>query len=119
MSDKSLNKITTELRRSEISVDEFVLYNTILLKYEAIPEFDAVFFASPSAVESFSDNFGTDVLVKKDVIALGDVTADAIKKIFKKIGGLIVPEQSRSNLAICSYALQFLYTAAKDAKRIR
>ncbi|HPN84103.1 MAG TPA: uroporphyrinogen-III C-methyltransferase [Victivallales bacterium] len=108
VSDKSFKKMTAELRRAGILVDEIVLYKTIPVNYSTLPEFDAVFFASPSAAESFKNNFGSTALRKKDVVVLGDVTADALKKIFKKIGRLVVPEQSKAVLAIQTYALQLV-----------
>ncbi|MEM4248397.1 MAG: uroporphyrinogen-III synthase, partial [Candidatus Nanoarchaeia archaeon] len=117
-SDKSLKDLSEGLRNRNFKVDEIILYKTIPLKYNNLPEFDAIFFASPSAVEAFKNNFGNDILIEKDVISLGNITADTIKKTFKSTGKIFIPEKSTGIIAIQKYALnylnEFLWSNAKS-----
>ena len=59
-------------------VVDTVLYNNIPCEYEECPDFTTVFFASSSAVKSFTNQFGEEALENKIVVAIGEPTAKSL-----------------------------------------
>ncbi|MFO7936318.1 MAG: uroporphyrinogen-III C-methyltransferase [Kiritimatiellia bacterium] len=55
-----------------------ILYRNEFIRYPRIPDFDIVFFASASAVQSFVSQAGTEILKGKYVLAIGKPTADEL-----------------------------------------
>lgn len=79
-SDKAETELAEELRRRGAMVDDCILYHNEPIKYESMPDFDAVFFASASAVEVFDNQWGLGGLADKTVMAIGNPTLSALKK---------------------------------------
>jgi uroporphyrinogen-III synthase len=70
------------LRQGGALVEDVVLYENVNVRYESLPPFDAVFFASASAVESFAGQFGgRGVLEGKTIVAIGGPTETALRAI--------------------------------------
>jgi uroporphyrinogen-III synthase len=68
-----------------------------------MPEFDAVYFASASAVESFIEQWGADALKNKTVLAIGGPTQTSLKSFGLKadiIGEMATVERSLYALAV-------------------
>jgi uroporphyrinogen-III synthase len=63
-------------------VDDIVLYDNrpVLRDGVALPEFDAVFFASTSGVESFASRYGVKGLPGKDIFVIGEPTRNALPR---------------------------------------
>ena len=61
-------------------VTDCVIYKNQLKNYSILPEFDAVIFASSSAVSAFVTNFKSAALDQKVVVAIGGPTANALSK---------------------------------------
>jgi uroporphyrinogen-III synthase len=68
------------LRGLGASVTDAVLYRNEPIRYEKLPAFDAVFFASASAAESFVAQFGVAALDGKTVAVIGQPTAAALNR---------------------------------------
>ena len=68
------------LRERGATVTDCILYRNEEVRYDNLPAFDAVFFASASAVESFLCQFGAERLNGKKVAVLGTPTANALRK---------------------------------------
>jgi uroporphyrinogen-III synthase len=56
-------------------VEDAILHRNVPVKHDALPKFDAVLFASASAVQSFVDQWGAAALNDKAVVAMGEPTA--------------------------------------------
>ncbi|MCG2661114.1 MAG: uroporphyrinogen-III synthase, partial [Kiritimatiellae bacterium] len=69
-------------------VTDCVLYANKPLRPERIPAFDAVFFASASAVEAFVALAPVDALAGKMVVALGKPTLTALQKYGVRVDAL-------------------------------
>jgi uroporphyrinogen-III synthase len=95
-SDKANENLACELRKLGAVVTDEIIYRNVPVKYEKLPEFDAVVFASSSAVESFRDNFGLEKLKGKDTVAIGKPTLETLKK-FKCKSNLILAKEATVN----------------------
>ena len=73
-SDKAGGELATALRQMGAVVEDCILYRNERLSYDALPSFDAVFFASGSAVEAFEALWGRAALQGKTVLAIGQPT---------------------------------------------
>ncbi|MBQ7188785.1 MAG: uroporphyrinogen-III C-methyltransferase [Kiritimatiellae bacterium] len=79
-SEKAGESVAGALRERGATVTDCILYRNEEVRYDNLPRFDAVFFASASAVESFLNQFGADRLTGKKVVVLGNPTATALRK---------------------------------------
>ncbi len=61
-------------------VTDCVLYRNDPISYDVLPEFDAVFFASASAVEVFVKQWGTESLQGQIITAIGRPTCESLGK---------------------------------------
>lgn len=77
-SDKAESDMADALRRLGAAVDDCVLYRNEQIVFDAKPEFDAVFFASASAVEAFDKQWGMDGFAGKTVAVIGKPTLSAL-----------------------------------------
>ena len=77
-SQKAGAELADGLRAAGAEVDDVVLYENRFVEYDRCPEFDAVFFASASAVESFVAQWGADALKDKTILAIGGPTKEAL-----------------------------------------
>ncbi len=102
-SDKAGKDVSCELRRTGAIVTEETLYRNVPVKYEKLPEFDAVIFASSSAVHAFLDNFGSGKLKGKYIVAIGKPTLETLKKL-KCTGKIILAKEATVNACIDSLA---------------
>ncbi len=79
-SDKAGDGLAKVLREQGGVVTDCLLYDNVPIQYESLPVFDAVFFASASAVEQFMDAWGIGPLEEKRVVVIGQPTATALRK---------------------------------------
>ncbi len=108
-SDIARKSLSRSLKKYGLNVDEFANYRTVALKYDKLPEFDAAFFASGSAVDAFIGNFGAKSLEMKIVAAIGRETAGALEK--SGIAVHIVPSVNSAEAAISSLAVEIIRMA--------
>lgn len=78
-SDKAGDDIAVALRRGGATVDDCVLYRNESIEYDAKPEYDAVFFASASAVEAYDRQWGVGSLAGRTVAVIGKPTLSALE----------------------------------------
>ena len=78
--DKAGPQLAEDLRALGAEVDDYTIYENERIAYDEQPEFDAVFFASASGVESFIDQWGTEALAGKTLAVIGKPTAHALEK---------------------------------------
>jgi len=78
-SDKAGNDLAEFFKTLGAKVTDCVLYRNEAIKYDVLPEFDAVFFASASAVEVFVSQWGGKTLGGKTVAAIGRPTKDSLE----------------------------------------
>lgn len=102
-SDKSDERLTRELRKCGAVVTDEILYRNIPVKYDSLPDFDSVLFASSSAVEAFQNNFGLKNLKGKYTVAIGKPTLETLKKIKCK-GNIILAKDATIESCIESLA---------------
>lgn len=79
-SDKAGPQLAEALRQTGADVEDAILYDNERIAYDHQPGFDAVFFASASAVEAFIDQWGAAALAGKTVAVIGQPTAAAMEK---------------------------------------
>jgi uroporphyrinogen III methyltransferase/synthase len=91
-SDKAGKRLTNELCMMGACVFDEILYRNIPLKYEKLPDFDAVVFASSSAVESFRDSFGLEKLNGKYTVVIGRPTLETLKRFKCKSNNILAKE---------------------------
>jgi uroporphyrinogen-III synthase len=78
-SDKAGPELADALRELGATVEDRVLYRNARIHYDRLPGFDAVFFASTSAVEAFEALWGVAPLAGKLVVAIGKPTVRALE----------------------------------------
>lgn len=102
-SQKAGPELADELHSFGAHVTDCVLYHNVIVRYPEIPEFDSVYFASASAVESFVEQWGADALKNKKVLAIGGPTQTSLKSFGLKadiIGEMATVERSLYALAV-------------------
>ncbi|HCE42499.1 MAG TPA: uroporphyrinogen-III C-methyltransferase [Lentisphaeria bacterium] len=102
-SDKADKRLTHELCMMGAAVTEEVIYRNVPVKHEKLPDFDAVLFASSSAVESFRDNFGLEKLKGNYTVVIGKPTLDTLKKL-KCRSNIVLAKEATINGCIDSLA---------------
>ncbi|HOK04699.1 MAG TPA: uroporphyrinogen-III C-methyltransferase [Victivallales bacterium] len=115
ISDQSSRELTEKLKSNSFKIDELALYKTLPVQYTELAPFDAIFFASPSAVKAFSMNFG-NILEGKDIISIGEVTSDAVKKTFSNYSSIVMPYEATASSAIKTYAIKILEKKIENLK---
>ncbi len=102
-SQKAGPELADGLRAAGAEVTDCVLYTNRMVCYPEVPEFDSVYFASASAVESFIEQWGAAVLKNKTVLAIGGPTQAALQSFGLKAavtGGMATVEESLHALAV-------------------
>ncbi len=79
-SDKAGASLAEALIELGAVVTDCVLYRNERIDYDRLPAFEAAFFASTSAVESFDEQWGVENLAGKRVVAIGKPTVEALEK---------------------------------------
>ncbi len=79
-SGKAGPRLAEALRETGAEVEDAILYGNEQVTYDALPSFDAVFFASASGVESFIGQWGFQCLENKTICAIGKPTAQALER---------------------------------------
>jgi len=79
-SDLAGSQLAEALRDTGAEVEDVVLYGNTPIVHDFLPEFDAVFFASSSAVDSFIAQRGIQPLKGKTVCAIGKPTFQTLEK---------------------------------------
>ncbi len=78
-SAKAGSAVADALRAVGAQVDDFILYDNVAVAHaDPLPPFDAVHFASASAVEAFVAAYGVSSLRGKDVFVMGEPTRAAL-----------------------------------------
>lgn len=102
-SQKAGPELADGLRAAGADVTDCILYENRFVKYDEKPEFDAVYFASASAVESFVAQWGVEALNGKTILAIGGPTQTSLKSFGLKadiIGEMATVEKSLHALAV-------------------
>jgi uroporphyrinogen III methyltransferase/synthase len=102
-SQKAGPELADGLRAAGAEVTDCVLYTNKMVHYPEPPEFDSVYFASASAVESFIEQWGVAVLKNKTILAIGGPTQAALQSFGLKaavIGEMATVEESLHALAV-------------------
>jgi uroporphyrinogen III methyltransferase/synthase len=79
-SDKTGSALADSLRALGLDVDECVLYHNRPVLYDRVPPFEAVFFASGSAVHGLMAQWGPAVLEDGTTLAIGEPTAQVLQQ---------------------------------------
>ncbi|MFZ2656215.1 MAG: uroporphyrinogen-III C-methyltransferase [Victivallales bacterium] len=114
-SDKAGKEISRELRRAGALLTDEVIYRNVPVKYEKLPGFDAVLFASSSALVSFLDNFGLEKLKGKYTVVIGRPTLDTLKKLKCKSNIVLAKEATING---CIESLAYHLTSERLISRV-
>ncbi len=101
-SDRAGEALSSTLRETFDHVEDVVICRNEKVVCE-MPVYDAVFFASVSAVESFAEQFGVEKLARKEVVVIGKMDASALRK--HGIENVVAPKQSTVEGAVEALAL--------------
>jgi len=102
-SQKAGPELANGLRAVGAEVTDCILYQNTVVKYGEVPEFDSVYFASASAVESFVAQWGAAALDGKTILAIGGPTQAALKSAGLNatvVGEMATVEKSMYALAV-------------------
>ena len=77
-SDKAGPELAEQLRKTGAEVEDAIIYDNVRIDYDALPEFDVVFFASASGADSLIGQWGVEALAGKTRVVIGKPTADAL-----------------------------------------
>ncbi len=93
-------------------VEDVILYDNNPVLHDRLPLFDAAFFASSSAVAAFVDQWPTDALAGKPVVAIGRPTAETLEK--RGIACTVVPDRATVSSAILALAADLISDVLKE-----
>jgi uroporphyrinogen III methyltransferase/synthase len=79
-SDKAGPQLADAIRATGAEVEDAVIYDNERIVHDELPEFEVVFFASASGVESFIKQWGVAALTGKTILVIGKPTAAALKQ---------------------------------------
>lgn len=81
-SSKAGDEVAESIRTAGAKVDDVVLYDNVPVERdpvkEHLPDSDAVFFASASAVEAFLAQYGEEALESREILVMGEPTRSAL-----------------------------------------
>ncbi|AMD84778.1 uroporphyrinogen-III synthase [Capnocytophaga haemolytica] len=80
--DKALDTLPNFLKERGFSVDERIVYRTVLTSKKIVDDVDVVLFCSPTAVESFSEK---NALGRAWAVCIGETTAAAVRKYTDRV----------------------------------
>jgi uroporphyrinogen III methyltransferase/synthase len=113
-SDKAGPGLADALRAMGARVEDCVLYTNERVQHEFTPEFDAVFFASASAVEAFEAQWG-GMLKAALVVAIGKPTLAALKR--RGLEANLVAPEATVEASIEALAAHYVHGALSALKR--
>jgi uroporphyrinogen III methyltransferase/synthase len=79
-SDKAGSDLADSFRETGAEVEDAIIYDNETIVHNELPEFDAVFFASASGVDSFIAQWGAEALAGATITVIGQPTAIALAK---------------------------------------
>ncbi len=109
-SDRAGETLSDKLRETFDHVEDFIICRNEKVVCE-MPECDAVFFASVSAVESFAEQFGVEKLAGKEVVVIGKMDAAALQK--HGVNNVVAPKQSTVEGAVEALAVDTVWSAVR------
>jgi uroporphyrinogen III methyltransferase/synthase len=105
-SDKAGPELAQELQALGATVDDCLLYHNRPVTHDTQPDFDIVFFASASAVEVYARQWGAASLQGKFVVAIGQPTLAALRKI--NVSADLVPREATVESSIEALAAHWV-----------
>ena len=94
--------VADALRANGMDVTDCIIYQNVPIEIDSLPSFDAVYFASSSAAETFLSTQSPSVLKDKLVVSIGRPTAQLLQEA--GIDSIITPPISTTKSAIHSLA---------------
>jgi uroporphyrinogen III methyltransferase/synthase len=79
-SDKAGPDLAESMRELGAEVNDAIIYDNEAIVHDDLPDFNAIFFASASGVESFITQWGFQSLENKTTVVIGKPTALALEK---------------------------------------
>jgi len=105
-SEKAGTSLADEFRKLDVIVDDKILYRNEQISYNNYPDFDAVFYASASAVEAFDDLWGLSNLKNKTIVSIGKPTKELLEE--KGITRILVGKEATVEGSLKTLALNFV-----------
>jgi uroporphyrinogen III methyltransferase/synthase len=107
-SEKANPVLTDTLRELGHEVQDQVIYTNAVRHHERCPAFDAVYFASASAVDAFVSQWGAAPLNEATVLAIGEPTAEALRAHGREPD--VIPAQATVDDSISALATHYVRT---------
>ena len=108
-SDKAGTTLADKFRKLDVIVDDRILYHNEIITYDNCPEFDAVFFASASAVEAFDNLWGSSILNNKTILTIGKPTKKLLEE--KGITETLTGSEATVEASLFTLATEFVRQA--------
>lgn len=105
-SDKAGSSLAEKLTGLGADVTDCVLYENRPITYPSLPDFDAVFFASASAVESFIELWGAGSLSGKTILSIGIPTTKELEANGYDVG--IIGKEATVESALLTLAAHYV-----------
>lgn len=105
-SDKAGPELANAVRETGAEVEDAIIYDNERIDHDELPDFEVVFFASASGVESFINQWGTAPLAGKTILVIGQPTARALEK--HRLHPDIIAREATIPGAITSLAQHFV-----------
>ena len=105
-SDKAGDALSGALRELGFDVHDAVLYTNEVTAHARLPDFEAVFFASGSAVKAFLEEWGAERLSGVTVVAIGEPTAKVLRAYGREPD--VVPGLSTAGDSMLALAVHYL-----------
>ncbi len=110
-SDKAGPALSESLRGMGAAVEDCLLYRNLPIQHASKPAFEAVFFASASAVEIYDQQWGAASLSDKFVVAIGKPTLAALARCGAKAN--LVPPEATVESSMTALAGHFVLQSFK------
>ncbi len=104
--DKAGTSLAEELGKLGADITDCVLYENKPVRYDSLPDFDSVFFASASAVLAFSELWGAEALSSKTILSIGIPTAKELGKM--NLESDIIGDEATVKSAISTLAAYYV-----------
>jgi len=99
--------LAEEFQQLGLEVDDVVLYRNQVIDTAELPIFDAVIFASSSAVNAWQQLWGRDCLKDKIAVVIGGHTGETLQKMNPECK-IVQAEEATVEAAVESLALDLL-----------
>lgn len=106
--------LSEAIRKYGATVQDCILYENEMICYDDLPSFDAVFFASSSALDAFLKQWGRDALAEKDILSIGIPTTRTMER--NGLAPTVIGKEATVDSAIATLAEYYVNKSINNGK---